>query len=141
MTEQSTAAALAEVLAVHRDQLIDTLVQQAPAAGSEYEHSTPEQLRPRLAMVVDACIGSIAQDNPAVLAGFMRAAAESRVREGYTLDALIMLAMFTEGALSDTAEISFEDQPEQREAARRLIRRLIAAAEGVIDGMMAPDAH
>ena len=141
MTQQSTAQALAAVLVAHRDQLIDTLVQQAPAAGSEYAQSTPEQLHPRLALVVDACIASIAQDQPALLAGFMQAAAESRVREGYELDSLIMLAMFTEGALSDTAEIAFEDQPEQREEARRLIRRLIAAAEGVIDSMMSSDVH
>jgi len=139
MTQQSTAQALAAVLVAHRDQLIDTLVQQAPAAGPEYAQSTPEQLRPRLALVVDACIASIAQDQPTLLAGFMQAAAESRVREGYALDSLIMLAMFTEGALSDTAEIAFEDQPEQRETARHLIRRLIAAAEGVINGMMSSD--
>ncbi|HUS16541.1 MAG TPA: hypothetical protein VM536_16210 [Chloroflexia bacterium] len=133
MSHADTAQALAAVLQDHRTQLIDTLVQQAPAAGSEYAHASQEELWPRMASVVDACIGSIAQQQPDLLGRFMRAAAESRIREGYSLESLITLAMFIEGALSDTAEIAFETQPADREAARSLIRSLIATAETVLD--------
>jgi hypothetical protein len=136
MSQQATAQALAKMLVEHRDAMVDTLIMQAPAAGSEYETATPDELRPRMSMVVDACIGSIAQHNPALLAGFMQAAAESRLREGYSLESLITLAMFTEGALSDTAEIAFENDPAERAEARQIIRDLIAAAESVLDKMI-----
>jgi len=136
MSQQATAQALSKVLVEHRDAMVDTLIMQAPAAGSEYETATPDELRPRMSMVVDACIGSIAQQNPALLSGFMRAAAESRLREGYSLESLVTLAMFTEGALSDTAEIAFENDPAERAEARQIIRDLIAAAENVLDGMI-----
>src|SRR4051794_10674929 len=135
MAQEETAQALAAVLREHREQLIEALVEQAPAAGSGYEQATPTELRPRMTVVVDACIGSIAGRNPELLGRFMRAAGEARVAEGYSLEALITLAMFTEGALSDTAEIAFEDEPERRKEARSLIRGLIATAERVLDEM------
>jgi len=137
MSQEQTAQALAGVLRDHRAQLIETLVAMAPAAGSIYEQASPEQLQPRMALVVDACINSIAQNQPAILGRFMRAAADARVQEGYSLESLITLAMFTEGALSDTAEIAFESEPERRQDARQLIRSLIATAEQVLDSALA----
>jgi hypothetical protein len=133
MPQEETAHALAVVLHAHREQLIAALVEQAPAAGSGYEQATPAELRPRMAVVVDACIASIEQRNPDLLGRFMHAAAERRVHEGYSLESLITLAMFTEGALSDSAEIAFEDDAERQKEARSLIRALIATAEQVLD--------
>ncbi len=135
MSQKETAHALAQMLRAHRDQLVDALVGQAPAAGSVYAHLGPAALRPRMALVVDACIESIDRREPALLGQFMRLAAEERVREGYSLDSLITLALITEGALSDTAEIAFETEPQRREEARTLIRVLIATAERVLDSM------
>ena len=135
MTQQQTADALAAVLLAHRDQLIEMLVDQAPAAGSGYAEAPPEQLRPRMSMVLDACIASIAQAQPGILISFMEMTAERRLREGYTIDSLITLALITEGALTDTAEMAFEDAPEQRAEAQAQIRTLIAAAEQALAGM------
>ena len=135
MAQENTAQVLVQVLREHRAQMINTLVEQAPAAGSGYEHTPPEQLRPRMALVVDACIEAIAQGQPDLLGQFMRKAAEARAHEGYSLDSLITLAMFTEGALSDTVELAFETDPVRRQEANRLVRSLIAAAETVLDAM------
>jgi hypothetical protein len=137
MSQQETAQALVQVLREHRADLITMLVEQAPAAGSGYEQAPPDALRPRMASVVDACIASLARQDPALLRSFMRAAAEQRLREGYSVDSLITLALFTEGALTDTAEIAFESAPERRKEARKLIRALIAAAEEVLDPISA----
>jgi hypothetical protein len=137
MSQQETAQALVQVLSEHRDDLITMLVEQAPAAGSGYEQTPPAALRPRMASVVDACIASLARQDPDLLRSFMRTAAEQRIREGYSVDSLITLALFTEGALSDTAEIAFESAPDRRKEARKLIRALIAAAEEVLDPIAA----
>jgi hypothetical protein len=132
-----TTQALAQVLRDHRAQMIETLVMQAPAAGSGYEDATPEQLQPRMAGVVDACIASIDQGRPELLGQFMKAAAEERVRDGYSLESLITLAMFVEGALTDTAELAFEGDADQKQEARQIIRTLGATAEQVLDPMIA----
>src|SRR5689334_1111049 len=78
MSQQETAQALVQVLRDHRDDLITMLVEQAPAAGSGYEQAPLDVLRPRMASVVDACIASLARQDPELLRGFMRAAAEQR---------------------------------------------------------------
>ena len=137
MAQQETAQALVQVLREHRDDLITMLVEHAPAAGSGYEQAPLDVLRPRMASVIDACIASLARQDPELLRNFMRAAAEQRLREGYSVDSLITLALFTEGALTDTAEIAFEAAPERRKEARKLIRALIAAAEEVLDAIAA----
>ena len=65
------------------------------------------------------------------------AAAEERVRDGYSLESLITLAMFVEGALTDTAELAFEGDADQKQEARQIIRTLGATAEQVLDPMIA----
>ena len=134
MTTAQTAVALAGVLREHHAALVDMLADQAPAAGSRYEQMAPAELRARIGRLVDACTTSIAANDPQPFAAYLRGAAAALLANGYSLDSLITMAMLTEGALSDTVALAFEEAPAaERAEADALVRGLMATASRILE--------
>ncbi len=134
MTTEQTAATLASVLREHHTALVDMLADQAPAAGSRYEELASAEIRGRIGRLIDACTASIAANDPAPFAAYLRGVAAALLADGYSLNSLITMAMLTEGALSDTVALAFEEAPAaERAEADALVRGLMATASRILE--------
>lgn len=123
---------LVALLRVHHVSLAGTVVWRARAEAPGYETMSVEILTGRITTTLDSIIGSLAARDPSLLAHYLEDLVRDRLREGLSIESLLLVWQLMEEALHELVVQEFAADPDLQAAASRRLDIIIGTGRHVV---------
>lgn len=111
MTMQQPSDRLSQVLAAHREEMIDEHMRRLLAALPIFRTLDPPEMRRRSTRIVDWIIASLSGRDVSILAQHLEGGIRRRMQEGFTAATQITATQILEEVIADMARRTLADDP------------------------------
>ena len=123
---------LVALLRVHQGALADTVVRRARAEAPGYAAIALAVLTERISATLETISASLAARDPSRLAHYLEALVRDRLREGLSIESLLLVWQLIEEALHELVARELAADPDVQVAASRRLDSIISTGRHVV---------